>query len=134
MTGRIAYLDSSAAVKLAVAEPQSHALRDFLTAWPERIASALIRVEVPRALGRAGASAATRWRAEETLNRIVLIGIDDELLARAARVEPASLRSLDAIHLATAMSVGDELGAFITYDERLATAATHAALPVESPR
>jgi len=133
MNGRVAYLDSSAAVKLAVAEPQSRALLEFLAAWPEYIASALIRVEVARALGRAGASAAARRRAEETLSHIVLIGIDDDVLARAARVEPASLRSLDVIHLATAMSVGDELGAFITYDERLAHAATRATLPVESP-
>jgi predicted nucleic acid-binding protein len=133
MTGRVAYLDSSAAMKLAVLEPQSRALLEFLAAWPDRFASALILVEVPRALRRIGASIATRRRAEETLSRIDVIGIDDDVLARAARVEPPSLRSLDAIHLATAMTIGDELGVFVTYDVRLANAAVHAALPVESP-
>jgi predicted nucleic acid-binding protein len=133
VSASVAYLDSSALVKLAVSEPESRVLYDFLAQWPDRVVSGLARVEVPRALARAGASPATRRRAETTLAHVVVIGIDDDVLARAGRVEPAALRSLDAIHLATALVLGEDLGVFVTYDERLAAAARHATLPVETP-
>jgi predicted nucleic acid-binding protein len=130
---RIAYLDSSALVKLAVAEPETRRLYAFLADWPERVASALVHVEVPRALARAGAPPGTRRRALAVLGRIVVVAIDDAVLSRAARVEPAALRSLDAIHLATAFRLGEDLGVFVTYDDRLAAAAKQAGLQVEAP-
>ncbi|MBI3767670.1 MAG: type II toxin-antitoxin system VapC family toxin [Deltaproteobacteria bacterium] len=133
MSGRVAYLDSSALVKLVVSEPESRALFEFLADWPDRVVSALARVEVPRALARAHASRAAHRRAQATLAHVVVIGIDDDVLSRAARVEPRSLRSLDALHLATAIGLGEDLGVFVTYDDRLAAAAARAALRVEAP-
>jgi predicted nucleic acid-binding protein len=67
------------------------------------------------------------------LGGLVLIGIDVPLLERAAALEPARLRSLDAIHLAIADALGDELAAFVVYDARLAEAAPGAGFPVTAP-
>jgi predicted nucleic acid-binding protein len=128
------YLDSSALVKLVVSEPETEALLEVLPEWPERISSALARVEVVRALARVAAGPAARQRAAAVLARVGLVAIDDAVLEVAARLRPPTLRSLDAVHLATALSVGDELGAFVTYDDRLAAAAGRARLRVLSPR
>jgi hypothetical protein len=128
------YLDSSAIVKLVVREPESSALFDWLAERPERISSALARVEVLRALRRAGpAGAASRRRAREVLDRIALLPVDRPILDAAGELGPLDLRSLDAIHLATALSVGADLAGVVTYDERLAAAATSAHLDVWAP-
>jgi len=128
------YLDSSALVKVVVGEPETGALLTLLTQWPERVSSALARLEILRALGRARAGAAARRRASAVLARIALVRIDDAVLDSAARLSPPHLRSLDAIHLATALSLGDDLGALATYDTRLAGAATAARVRVLAPR
>ena len=127
------YLDSSALVKLVVAEPETAALLAFLAAWPHRVSSALARVEVLRAVKRAGAGPAVRGRATRVLARVALIRVDDPVLAAAARVPPPELRTLDAIHLATARSL-DGLGGIVTYDARLGRAAGRARIKVWSPR
>ena len=127
------YLDSSAIVKLAVAEPESGALRRYLAGHADRVASALARVEVRHALRRTGATPATLRHAEQVLERIALVAVDEPVLHDAARLAPASLRSLDALHLATALSL-DGLEAVVTYDSRLAAAAVDAGLPVAAPR
>lgn len=126
------YLDSSALVKLIVAEPETPALIEFLTRWPYRVSSALARVEVLRAVKRTGAGLALRRRAKLVLARVALIRIDDPVLVAAARVVPPGLRTLDAIHLATARSL-DELAGIVTYDARLAHAASGARFTVWSP-
>jgi len=126
------YLDSSALVKLVVAEPETQALLRFLAAWPDRVSSALARVEVLRAVKRTGAGPAVRRRATRVLARVALIRIDDAVLSAAARVPPAALRSLDAIHVATARSL-DGLAGIVTYDARLGRAASRAHLKVWSP-
>lgn len=126
------YLDSSALVKLVVAEPETPALFEFVSDWPHRVSSALARVEVLRAVARFGADAAVRRRAARVLSRIALIGIDDAVLAAAARMPPTELRSLDAIHLATARSL-DGLAGIVTYDGRLARAAGRARIKVWLP-
>ena len=129
----LVYLDSSAIVKLVVREPESDALFAELSSWRERVSSALARVEVLRALKRADATAAGRRRAEAVLARTALLRIDGPILRDAARVEPPMLRTLDAIHLASALSIGADLDALVTYDPRLASAATRARLQVLSP-
>ena len=126
------YLDSSALVKLVVAEPETPALLEFLAGWPHRVSSTLARVEVLRAVKRTGAGAVVRRRAKRVLARIALIRIDDPVLAAAARVAPPDLRTLDAIHLATARSL-DGLAGIVTYDARLGRAASRARLKVWSP-
>jgi predicted nucleic acid-binding protein len=126
------YLDSSALVKLVVVEPETPALLEFLAGWPHRVSSTLARVEVLRAVRRAGAGPAVRQRATRVLARVALIRIDDPVLTGAARVAPPELRTLDAIHLATARSL-DDLAGIVTYDARLGRAATRARLKVWSP-
>ena len=126
------YLDASALVKLVVAETESSALRRYLRSRPERATSGLSRVEVFRAVRAQGARAVTRARA--LLQRIDLIALDDELLERAASTDMAMLRSLEAIHLAAAQTLGDELTEVVTYDDRMADAAARLGLVVAAPR
>lgn len=97
------------------------------------VASALAAVEVQRAVNRLNPPDAAAARASEVLNRIALMKVDETILQAAAQLGPADLRSLDAIHLATALSVRDHLEAFVVYDRRLAEAAEKLELPIESP-
>lgn len=129
---RAVYLDSSAIVKLAVAEPESAALRRYLQRRRPLVSSALARTEVTRALLPLG-DAAVR-RGHEVLARLELIRIGDRILAAAGALLPAELHTLDAIHLATARSLGADLARLIAYDERLLTAARAAGCPVAAPR
>ena len=128
------YLDSSALVKLIVTEPESAALTELLRAWPDRISSALALTEVPRALRRAGFGNPERSRARQVLTRVNLVEVDRRILAAAASLDPPTLRTLDAIHVATAMAVGDDLEAIVTYDERMVEAAKLLGLATVTPR
>lgn len=128
---RAVYLDSSAIVKLAVAEPESAALRRYLRRRRPLVSSALARAEVARALLPLGESAARRG--QEVLARLELIRISDRILAAAGSLLPAELRTLDAIHLATARQLGSDLARLITYDERLRAAATATGCPLATP-
>jgi predicted nucleic acid-binding protein len=130
--GGLLYLDSSAIVKLVWRKPETGALLELLSEWPERVSSEVTCVEVSRAVRRAGGDPDDIRRAGEILDRLGLIHIDAEVLSIAAEVSP-ELRSLDAIHLATALSLGDDLGALAAYDERLARAATANGLITLSP-
>ena len=128
------YLDSSAIVKLVVPEPESQALRQYLAAREDRVASGLARVEVLRTLRRArGDTRATLRRAQQVLERIALVAVDEPVLRDAAELEPKRLRSLDAVHLATSLSL-DGLEAVVTYDRRLQEAAAEAGVEVAAPR
>jgi predicted nucleic acid-binding protein len=126
------YLDSTALAKIVVAHPESGALFAFLERHPERATSALARVEVQRAVRRAGGSGHAIERARSLFDRIALVAIDDLLLAAAVDVEPRDLEAGEAIHLATAASL-QSLDAFVTYDPRLARAARREGLIVEAP-
>lgn len=128
---RATYLDSSALVKLAVAEPQSPALRRFLRRRRPLISSALARTEVGRALLPSGAAAVRRG--EDVLARVELIRVNDRLLEAAARLLPVELRSLDAIHLATAEQLGTSLARLVTYDDRMSASALSRGWPVVAP-
>lgn len=126
------YLDSSAIVKLVVPEPESQALRRYLTTRDERVTSGLARVEVLRALRRARGDERTLHQAEQVLERVALLAVDEPVLRSAADLEPGRLRSLDAVHLATALSLAG-LEALVTYDLRLLDAAAEAGLAVAMP-
>ena len=128
-----AYLDTSAVVKLVTREPETTALRRRLRTLPRRASSALLRVELLRTINRLGPPR-LMGEARRHLERIHLIRIDDDLLDRAALLDPPSMRSLDAIHLAAALSLGADLAAVITYDERLTSAAAALGLPVLAPQ
>ena len=127
------YLDSSALLKLVVLEPESSALREFLRGRALRLSSALAEVEVPRALRRARHGAGARRRAAEVLARVALVALDRPILRAAAALGPPDLRSLDAIHLATAQAIGDDLAGIVSYDRRLSAAAFAAGLEVWAP-
>jgi predicted nucleic acid-binding protein len=129
----LVYLDSSALVKLVVTEPESVALIERLKAWPERVSSALALTELPRALARVAAGAAAHRRAREVMGRIALVDVDRRILATAAAVEPSSLGTLDAIHLATALTVREDLEVIVTYDRRLRAAAERVRIDVVAP-
>ena len=133
MSGEFLYLDSSALVKLVLPEAESSALLESLRAWPLRLASELAHVEVVRAVRRATADPEVERRAEEVLAGLHLIKLHRDILGHAARLEPRTLRSLDALHLASALSLGDDLGAMAVYDSGLATAAAGCGLKVIAP-
>jgi hypothetical protein len=128
---RATYVDSSALVKLAVLEPESAALRRFLGRRRPLVASALAWTEVLRALLPLGSEAVRRGR--EVLARVDLLRVSDRILDAAGRLEQLEVRSLDAIHLASAEQLGTALRAFVTYDERLASAAVGRGFRVVRP-
>lgn len=127
------YVDSSAIVKLVAPEPETTALVEALRSDPDTISSALARVEVMRAVRRAGASPGRADRASAVLDRVALVPIDAEILGRAAVLEPRDLRSLDAIHLATALLLRQDIAGVVTYDARLGDAAAAAGMAVLAP-
>ena len=127
------YLDSSALMKLILPEPESEALEQALHRWPHWLSSELAAVECRRALRRIGAPKAAGRRADGVLATVVLLRLDEPVLRLASHVGPPLLRSLDAIHLASALSIGDYPDAFITYDDRLAEAARTLKLHVLAP-
>ena len=133
MTEEALYLDSSAIVKLVLPEPETAALVARLRDDPEVISSVLARIEVLRALKRIKATPAVWRQAERVLDRIALVRIDDAVVDSAADMDPAELRSLDAVHLATALGIGERLAGLVTYDSRLRDAADRASLPVLMP-
>ena len=129
---RVAYLDASAFVKLVKDEPESAALDAALEAWPRKSSSALLEVEGPRAARRTNPVAYDAARA--LLGAVRMIEIDANIRRAAAGLDDPGLRSLDAIHLATALSLGDRCGAFFAYDERVIAAARAHGLSVTVPR
>jgi predicted nucleic acid-binding protein len=128
---RASYLDSSAIVKLAVAEEQSSALRVYLRRRRPLVSSALARTEVGRALLPLGPEAIRRGG--DVLARIDLVRVNDRVLDVAASLPPTDLRSLDAIHLATAQQLGSSLARVVTYDDRMALAAASVGWTVVAP-
>jgi predicted nucleic acid-binding protein len=129
------YLDSSAIVKLVQRETESDALRRFLRRHRDdrRVTSALARVEVVRAILDGGPAALAHARRQ--LARVDEITLDRDLLDTAAIIAPGErLRSLDAIHLASAQALAPDLRAVVTYDRRMAAAAHALGLTVNAPK
>ena len=128
---RAIYLDSSAVVKLAIAETESAALLKYLRRRRPLVSSALARTEVLRALLPAGKAAVSRGR--EVLLALDLVRINGQVLEAAGSLLPAEVRSLDAIHLATAELLGDDLDRIVTYDARMADAAKQLGFRITTP-
>jgi uncharacterized protein len=128
------YLDSSAVVKLAHPEAHSQALRDWLDerAGLDWVSSVLAEVESFRALARHAPAAIAHLH--PVLDLIELMDLDPAIRMLARTVTPATVRSLDAVHLATALRMREQLSSFVTYDKRLADAAAMAGLRVDVPQ
>ncbi len=128
------YLDTSALVKLVQVEAESAALRRYLKrcSGDLRMTSALSRVELVRAVSAGGPQATAHAR--RVLSRLHVLELGRDLLDAAADLAPGTvLRSLDAIHLASAVQVGNDLRAVLTYDSRMATTAAVLGLAVAAP-
>jgi uncharacterized protein len=129
----VIYLDTSAFVKLVRGERDTPTLQEFLTERPGTplVSSALLVVETRRAIVRQAPGELAR--ADLLLTRIDQVDITRAVVEAASRLPDPTLRSLDAIHLATALQLGQELTALVTYDSRLAAAAGRQQLPVVTP-
>lgn len=128
----IAYIDASAFVKLFAPEPESEAMAAAIEVELDNlVASEILAVEASRAAVRLGGAAPAL--ASRLLRRVVLLPLSAEVREQAGRIGPAGLRALDAIHLATAVSVSERIGAVFTYDSRLGEACTAVGLRVWAP-
>ncbi len=126
------YADTSALVKLAVAEAESAALVEWIAREQVTFASSnLARTELIRAVRRSAPAALAQAR--EVLARVLLVHASARIFDEAGRLDPLGVRSLDAVHLATALALGDDLESVVTYDERMAAAATALGLRVVAP-
>ncbi len=119
-------------MKLPLREVEHQALLAELVEWDGYVSSALLAVEAIRACARYGSE--YEVDARSWLDGLALLPLDDRVLDEAAALRPMSLRSLDAIHLATALGVKDEIGVLIAYDQRLADAARSVGFNVAQPR
>jgi predicted nucleic acid-binding protein len=129
----VLYCDTSALVKLIVDEPQSNDLDAWLAQAGEPVlaSSIIAHTEVIRAVRRHGTAAVEE--AVRLLDEISIIDLDEDLARSAADLEPESLRSLNALHVATAQRVGPILRGLVTYDRRMIEAARAAGLTVHHP-
>lgn len=131
MSRPVCFLDSSAITKLVVQENESDALTARL-AGCDLVGSALVLPEVSRAVRRLLGHDQDELLSQ-VLDLVQLVAISRRILVEAADLRLPSLRTLDAIHLASALSLGSRLDAFIAYDDRLLAAAAQTDLNVEKP-
>lgn len=128
----VVYADASALVKAIVEEPESGAVRAYLRSKPvQLVSSKLVVVELQRAVRIATASLAAEAAVAGLLDPVALVSVTDSILDRARRVEPALLRTLDAVHLATALEAG--AGRMLVFDMRLAEAASALGIEILAP-
>ncbi len=130
MTASLAYLDTSAYVKVALGEPERAALLSALERYA-LVSSQLLGVEAVRACARYGPEYANA--ADAGLRAVSLLPLDEAVLARAKTLQPAHLRTLDALHLASALSLGTDLAVLVSYDDRLSDAARASGVSVLTP-
>lgn len=127
------YIDTSALVKLVAAEAETDALRSWIaTADSGLVSSDLARTELLRAVRRGASDRVVQARS--VLDSLILIAVTTAIFETAGRLDPAALRSLDAIHIASALELGDDLAGIVTYDDRMADAARLHGVAVVSPR
>jgi predicted nucleic acid-binding protein len=128
----LVYLDASAAAKLVVDEAASGPLRTWLLDGGHRLtAGDLLTTELLRATRREAPD--RLGQARQALRTVTLLPMGTATFQMAARLEPNGLRSLDALHLAVALSLGSDLDALVTYDQRLADAAAFHGIEVLAP-
>lgn len=127
------YIDTSALVKLVVAEAETEALREWIDAErPRLVTSDLARTELLRAVRRAAPDRAVRAR--EVLDSITLVTLATETFEAAAHLDPTVLRTLDALHIAAALELGDDLQGLVTYDDRMGDTAREHGIRVLAPK
>jgi len=126
----LAYVDASAIVKLVLHEPETGPMVSWYAEADRAATSVLGVIETQRAVARRGHDA---LHLRSVIAALVTLDLDGQIARLASTIQPSSLRTLDAIHLATAMTLGAELDAFVTYDDRLAAAAREIGLPVVRP-
>jgi uncharacterized protein len=126
------YLDSSALVKLVVEEAETRALEALVATFAAAVSSVIVAIEVPRVARRTGVLD-VEARADRLVARLDLLELTDAIVTSSASLDPPALRTPDAIHLASALSLGAELDGFAVYDDRLRAACRAAGLNVLSP-
>ena len=127
------YLDTSALVKLVVAEAETAALRTWIGAEShELVTSDLARTELLRAVRRVAGDRVVQARA--VLDSVTLVSVRTATFESAGQLDPATLRTLDALHIASALELGDDLRGLVTYDDRLGEAAESHGIAVVAPR
>jgi hypothetical protein len=126
----LVYVDASAYVKLVLAEPETQALAAALEGVERLVASEILEVEVMRATRRGGGDGAV---ARARLDVVRLLPLSEEIRRGASELAPLSIRSLDAIHIATALELGGILNGLYTYDDRMSHAAREVGLDVYAP-
>lgn len=133
----IVYADTSAIVKLVVREAETDAMTEAATAWERIATSEITTIELPRAVKRARADRRAEVADDRTVLELLaaleIVSLTDDVRAAAASAEPPELRTLDAIHLASAMTLGASVELVATYDDRLERAALGAGLHVVRP-
>lgn len=126
------YLDTSALVKLVVREPETDAFRAWLTKTQrDPVACDLARTELLRAVRRV--EPALLVQARTVLDAVTLTAVTTAVFEAAGRLDPSILRTLDAVHVAAALDLGDDLEGMVTYDERLARAAEQNGIRITAP-
>lgn len=125
------YVDSSALVKLVLPEAESSSMIEFAAKFDTLVTSAIGAIEFRRAVKRHYAQ--QLWAVERVLAEMTILELSHEVRRTAELLEPMILRTLDAIHLASALVIREELEAFVAYDERLLEAARLAGIPTASP-
>jgi predicted nucleic acid-binding protein len=127
----IYYADTSALVKLVKEEAESQSLRDFWSSGAEFVSSILAKTELLRAVRNEGRAGSTQARL--VLTTVDLLALGDSIAETAIRLDPIVLRTLDALHVASALSLAVELDGVITYDARMAEAVRSVGLRVLAP-
>ncbi len=128
----LVYVDTSALVKLVIPEPETKALIAMLTPQMRMVASEIVEVELVRAARRASGQEAVET-ARDQLAGVRLLPLTRDIRKRASNLEPDTLRSLDAIHVATALDLGERLDYIYVYDKRMIAAAEAAGLRTRAP-
>lgn len=132
MNANSGYFDTSAILKLVIEEDGSLAMREAMATCPQRTTSAIARTEMARSLRKAEVAEA-EFLSRRVLMAFDVVGLDDVLLENAGSLDALDLRSLDAIHLASVLSLESSCEVAFTYDKRLKRALTHSGVPVGSP-
>lgn len=130
MAGELAYVDTSAYLKLLFEEAESRTFAAVVGEWPDLVSSELLEVELHRAAYRKAVSEAA---CDVLLDAVNLLAFDSPTRSAAQRIGQPLLRAGDAIHLATAARLGSDLGVLFAYDKRVLDGALLEGLPAWAP-